>query len=207
MVARRVRAPAAWPPAPRRAAASRPSPKRRQVADHEHLGVAGQGEVRLTSTRPARSSGTPSVLPQRRGGDAGGPQHVARADRARRPPRRPSALDRRSRPRRSAPPRPGARARAARWPRGPRGSAASTRGPPSTSRTRACAGSMRRKSRTSAWRAISAIAPASSTPVGPAADDHEGQQRAALGRVGLAARPPRRRAGRGGGSRARPRAS
>ena len=44
---------------------------------------------------------------------------------------------------------------------------------------RAGVGSMRRKSRASAWRAISASAPASSTPVGPAADDHEGQPGAA----------------------------
>ena len=42
---------------------------------------------------------------------------------------------------------------------------------------------MRRKSCCSVWRATSAMAPAISTPVGAAADDHEGEQPALLGLV------------------------
>ena len=47
------------------------------------------------------------------------------------------------------------------------GEAGRTRGPASTRITRAVRGSMRRKSRASVCRAISANAPAISTPVGP----------------------------------------
>ncbi len=47
------------------------------------------------------------------------------------------------------------------------GMACSTRGPPSSSSTSASAGTMRRNSPASVWRAISASVPAISTPVGP----------------------------------------
>jgi len=58
-----------------------------------------------------------------------------------------------------------------------------SRGPASISTMRAVVGSMWRKSRASAAFANSARAPASSTPVGPAAHDDEGQQAAAFLRV------------------------
>ena len=47
------------------------------------------------------------------------------------------------------------------------GNGGSTRGPPSIKMIRACAGSIERKSWRSVRCAISAIAPATSTPVGP----------------------------------------
>ena len=68
-------------------------------------------------------------------------------------------------------------------------------------------GSMRRKSRASVCRAISASAPASSTPVGPPPTTTKVSQRPRALGVLLALGRPRRRAGRAGGSRARPRAS
>ena len=60
------------------------------------------------------------------------------------------------------------------------GKAGSRRGPASTRMMRAWVGSMTRNSSASAQCASSAIAPAISTPVGAAADHHEGQQRLAL---------------------------
>ena len=66
--------------------------ERGQVADHEDLrdGRAARGRA-STCTRPARSSGTPSVARQRRGAHARRPEHRARRDAARRRSRRPSA--------------------------------------------------------------------------------------------------------------------
>ena len=88
----------------------------------------------------------------------------------RRPPRRSRQVTpvdpRRSRGSRCAPRRPAASAIAARPRASGSGNAPSTCGPPSTSTMRADSGRMLRKSCRSVWRAISASAPASSTPVG-----------------------------------------
>ena len=86
------------------------------------------------------------------------------------------------------------------------GKGGSTRGPPSSRRMRALARVDVAEVPRSAWRAISASAPASSTPVGPPPTTTKVSQRSPRGDPARA-RPPRRRAGRGGGSRARPRCS
>ena len=159
--------PAASRPARRRAAACRSLQRRRGVADDEDLGMAGDREVGLDHHAARAIERHAERRGERRRGDAGGPEHGARGDallaeRARRRasiavtgvPRRtstPSALELRA-PRFAESAREKARACAGRPRAGRRAPRADRCG---GSPLRACA------------RAISAIAPASSTPVGP----------------------------------------
>ena len=118
-----------------------------------------------TCTRPARSSGTPSERPRL---DAWTPaaQKTLLASM-----RSPPALT----PAASIPvtaeevrtSTPSVRRSSSAWRERSSAKAGSTRGPASSSTTRALRGSMRRKSRTRTVRLMSAMAPASSTPVGP----------------------------------------
>ena len=167
--------------------------ERGEVADHEDLAAArapsGRGSTR---TRPARSSGAPRERRERRGRDARPPTPRSGRRCARSPIADAAARRRRSRARRSRPRTPSASSCASPSPRAP-GYVGSTRGPASTRMTRAVRGSMRRKSRASVWRAISANVAGHLDAGRPAADDHE--------REPLAARP-RRRSSRSAASKA-----
>ena len=141
-----------------------------------------------TIARPARSTGDAEGARERRRRDAGGPENRARGetlgpDVARRP--RP----RRSRETRSGP-RPRDRAKSSSAARRELSGryAGRMRGPASTSTMRASRGSIERKSLTRTWREISAIAPASSTPVGPPPTTTNVSRSLLAGRVGLALR-------------------
>ena len=130
--------------------------------------TGGRARVRSgsTRTRPARSSGTPS---ERASGDARTPAAQTTVRAARRSPptstrRRVDAGHRRAGPDLHAE-RLELRLRLAREVL--RVGRAARAGPPRSAPRAPLRGSMRRKSRASEWRAISAKAPASSTPVGP----------------------------------------
>ena len=119
----------------------------------------------FTSTRPARSVGAPAwrraVTRQRRRPTGSCPPRSRTHSYPRATHRRPSPACSCGRPRRDA------RDRFARASRSGSGNVASTYGPASSRMMRAEPGSKWRKSRASDCRAISASAPASSTPVGP----------------------------------------
>ena len=197
-------APAAWRRARRPAAATAAAGVRTRdhVADREDLGVAGQRRSAATVTRPARSMLAPVASPSA----------AASRRRARRPPRRRCApgcaaravlaLDlhavrrRRRRPMRAEHRRDAERAQRA---RGLRRELRRERGrAPGRQPRRAGCGASRvdgAEVAPSVSRAISAIWPASSTPVGPGADDHEGEPRARGARDRSRSRRPRRRRG------------
>ena len=166
--------------------------RRHHVADREHLGMAGEREVGRTAMRPARSSvGAPGVGElggQRRRLHSGGPHRGvgvdARVCRRRRRRRRP-----RWRRRRRPVPPCAARRRAARAPWSPcrragRRTSPAARSPPSSSSTRTDAGIDVRNSPRRQRVASSRTWPASSTPVGPGADDDDREPLVALDRVG-----------------------
>ena len=130
-------------------------------------GCSASASVGCVVTRPARSSGTPS---ERASGDAATPaahRTVCAGMRLVRQCTTPcSSICVTALPG-DAPRRRVARATAARARAASRETCRARAGPPSTSRMRADSGWMLRKSCGSDWRAISASAPASSTPVGP----------------------------------------
>ena len=167
-------------------------------------GCPGRSGRARRRTRPARSSGTPSVRAERRGRHPRRPEHRPRRDPLA-ADGHPVGVDGRDQPpvRTSTPRRTSCLLRLLRELAGCK--AGSTRGDPSSRMTCACVGSMRRKSFASACRAISQSDAGSSTPVGPAADDDERQPGFLPRRDRSRARPPRRPRAPGGGSPARPR--
>ena len=154
-VRRGVIGPSASRPARRPARACRRLLERREVADHEDL-AGGRARVRsgCTRTRPARSSGMPS---ERASGEActpRGPEHRPRARAARRRSARRRARRRVTRELVQTCTPSASSCSGARSDRSS-GYGGSTRGPASIRTMRALAGSMRRNSRASVWRAIS----------------------------------------------------
>ena len=167
-----------------------------------------RASVGSACTRPARSSGTPSDLRERRRGDAGRPQDRLRRDRARSPiasRRRASTLG--DDGRRSAPRRRAARATPRAASRSRSGNGASRCGPPSSRTMRADSGWMRRKS--CAQRLARDLGErAGQLDAGrSAADDDERQQPALRRRDRSRARPLRTPAAPAAASRAHRRAS
>ena len=139
--------------------------QRGQVADHEQLRVSGQVELRFDRHAAGAIERDAERTRQRRGRDAGRPDHRARVE-----PRvahRDAAIvdggDARVGPHLDAEPLE----RTARGLPQVFGERREDVGPASTSTIRAVAVEIVRKSWPSVWRAISASAPASSTPVGP----------------------------------------
>ena len=143
---------------------------RRQIADDEDVLVAGRVQRRRHQHAAGAIERHAERARQRRGGHAGAPQDGARGDAllARLEVHGDAAVvdagDARVEVHLHAELRQLlARLVAA----APRDRRPSTCGAPSSRSTRAWCGSMRRKSRVSAWNATSLMAPASSTPVGP----------------------------------------
>ena len=196
----------ASPPAPRRGRACRRArPRRGRRSRTRRRGPGRSAPASRSRARRGRAA-RPALRASGERGHARGPQHGARADALAADADAVGADvgDRAVELHVDAEP---LAAGAPRRPRALRDTSASTRGPASIRITRDARGSMWRKSRSSVWRAISAIAPASSTPVGPPPTITNVSHARALGRVVARARPARTRAGCGGGSRARPRSS
>ena len=151
--------------------------------------------------RARRRSSRPATAAERRGGDAGGPDH----GRARRQTVRPGAVRRRAsrrsrRRRRCRSPcsRCAGRRRGARAARRRARESFGTKAPrirsePSIRTTRAWFGSMRRNSPRSVCCAISVIVPGHLDAGRAAADDHEGQPGFARARIACSVRRARRR--------------
>ena len=201
-----------WPPPPRpagsrparcRAAACRRRPS--ATARSPTTKISGwPGTLRSGShgTRPLRSTSTPELAAERRGGHAGRPQRRCASGSRSSPTRTWSAVTSVASGR-CGPRRPAVPARAVRWPTGRRdtGPARARRFRPGSPAPGA--GRSGGSPGVTVWRAISAIAPASSTPGRPAADDDEGQQRLRSRRVCSRVRPARRPGRCGAASRAR----
>ena len=176
--------------------------ERHHVADREHLGMARQAcsQAVRRSGRPGRRwprwprrAGPPTATPETPAAQI----FVRHAIRSCRPVVRrdvdPEGVDAGDHRTRSGSSPPAARARSAAFWESRSPNAARISWPPSTSTTSASVGVDPPEVALAARSASSsAICPATSTPVGAAADDHEGQPRAADVRVLLASRPSRR---------------
>ena len=181
--------------------------EQREISDHEDLGMAGHGQVGLDAdpagavergaerTRRAAEPATPAAQRTVAGVEAASAPSDDAVLRPRRSPASRSGLRRREPLESSAGRSARTSGRIGGRMRGPgldQEDARLARIDASESRsTRTC-------------RAISAIAPASSTPVGPPPTIDEGQERLPPLGVGSRARPSRTRGESGGGSRARP---
>ena len=159
-----------------------------EVADDERLGMPGNRQVWLDQHAPRAVERHAERARQRRGGDAGGPEHGARLD-VLFTERTPRGVDLRSRRARRARSRRAGGAKPRPCCERLSGKAGSTRGPASTRTIVASRGSMARKSLTSTVRAMSASAPASSTPVGPPPTITKVMSGSALRVVGLVLGP------------------
>ena len=195
----------ASPPARRRAPACRRCSTAREVADHEDVaGARGCVRSGSTSTRPARSSGTPSDCAERRRRTPAAHSTVRAAMRSS-PTVTPVRVDgghQRARPHLDA-----ERARAGASPRrdSSSGYAAARAAPPSSRITR----DLRRIDAAEVARAASGARSRRARRRARRRSGRRRRPRTSASRAALRhparARPPRTRAGRGAGSRARPR--
>ena len=178
----------------------------REIADHEDLGVARDGEVGLDHDAAVAVERHSEEGPDRRRRDARGPEHGRRVDALAVPDRDSAGVDRGDRERPCGPPRRDGRARLGHSPRRLPNRSAGSGGRPPRGRCGPRAGrrgGSRRRGRAARSRRWRRRARRPSVP--------RRRWRRSAGRGGARGRtrgrPLRRRAGCGGGSRGRPRGS